>query len=102
VRYNATTGLTPAQSTKLIARIWQVQTALPPGERYDFMMPFAKAVTMELIKARHNLAQQLTADRHGTSQPTVSRMWRYLMPLIGQVTAMDRKHLTEASSVVSC
>ncbi|MEU4365420.1 hypothetical protein [Promicromonospora sp. NPDC023987] len=78
MRYNATTGLTPAQSTELIARMWQVQTARPPGERYDFTMPFGKAVAMVLIKARHKLAQQLTADRHGTSQPTVSRMWRYL------------------------
>ncbi|WP_193096755.1 transposase family protein [Brevibacterium sp. FME17] len=94
--YNATTGLAPAQCAEPISRMWQVQTARPPGERYDFTMPFAKAVTMVLIKARHNLAQQLTADLHGISQPTVSRIWRYLIPLIGQVTAMDRKHLVEA------
>ncbi|MFD2027312.1 hypothetical protein [Promicromonospora aerolata] len=45
MRYNATTGLTPAQSTELIARMWQVQTARPRGERYDFTMPFGEPAT---------------------------------------------------------
>lgn len=40
-------------------------------------MPFGTAVAMVLVIARHNL-----------SQPTVSRTWRYLLALIGQVTAM--------------
>jgi hypothetical protein len=59
-------------------------------------MPFGTAITMVLLIARHNLPQQVAADLYGLSQPTVSRIWRYLLALIGQVTAMDRKHLAQA------
>ncbi|GAA4853945.1 hypothetical protein GCM10023221_37240 [Luteimicrobium xylanilyticum] len=96
MRYHSTCGLTPAQTTELIARAWQVHTGRPRPERYEFELGFGRAVTMILIKVRHNLAQQLTGDLFGIAQPTVSRIWRYLMPIIGQVTAMDRRHLRDA------
>jgi RHS repeat-associated protein len=59
-------------------------------------MPFGTAISMVLLIARHNLSQQVAADLYGLSQPTVSRTWRYLLALIGQVTAMDSKHLAQA------
>lgn len=96
MRYHSTCGLTPAQMTELIARAWQVHTCRPPGQRHSFRMPFGTAVSMVLLIARHNLSQQVAADLYGLSQPTVSRIWRYLLALIGQVTAMDRKHLSHA------
>lgn len=84
--------------TELIARCWQVHSGRQPGDlgRYAFMMPFGKAVSMILIMARHNLAQQLTGDLFGVSQATVSRVWRHLLPIIGQVTALDRSRLADA------
>ncbi|GAB2487470.1 hypothetical protein GCM10027063_31320 [Promicromonospora xylanilytica] len=42
-----------------------------------------------MITAWHNLAQQLTGDLFGVSQATASRIWRHLLPIIGQVTALD-------------
>lgn len=91
-----TCGLTPAQSAELIARAWQVHACRPHGQRHSFRMPFGTAISMVLLIARHNLSPQVAADLFGLSQPTVSRIWRYLLALIGQVTAMDRKHLAQA------
>ncbi|RPF20338.1 transposase family protein [Myceligenerans xiligouense] len=96
MRHHSTAGLTGAQTAELIARCWQVHTGRPDGDRYDFTLPFGRAVTMVLIIARHNLPQQLTGDLFGIAQATVSRIWRYLIPMIGQVTALDRKHLADA------
>ncbi|ACZ32428.1 transposase IS4 family protein (plasmid) [Xylanimonas cellulosilytica DSM 15894] len=96
MRYHSTCGLTPARTSELIARAFQVHTGRPAGQRYDFTLGFGTAVTMVLMKVRHNLPQQLTGDLFGISQPTVSRIWRYLLPILGQVTAMDRRHLAEA------
>jgi hypothetical protein len=96
MRYKSTCGLTPAQTTELISRASQVHQNRPPDQRYDFVLPFGTAVTLVLLKARHNLAQQLTGDLFGVSQATVSRIWRYLLPLLGQVTALDRTRLADA------
>lgn len=99
MRYHSTVGLNPAQTSELIARAWQVHDGRPPAERANFTMPFGRAVVMVLIMARHNLRQPMTADLYETSQPTVSRIWRYLIALLGQVTALDRKHLVEALKI---
>ncbi|MBL0888151.1 transposase [Myceligenerans sp. I2] len=96
MRYQSTCGLAPAQMTELIARAWQVHAGRPAADRYDFTLPFGKATVMVLLIARHNLPQQLAGDLFGIAQATVSRIWRYLLPLIGQVTALDRKHLADA------
>ncbi|MCL1869579.1 MAG: transposase family protein [Promicromonosporaceae bacterium] len=84
-----------AQTSELIARAWQVHAGRPPEDRYDFELGFGRAVTMVLDLVRHNLAQHVTADLHGISQPTVSRIYRYLLPILGQVTALDRSHLAD-------
>lgn len=96
MRYQSTCGLTPAQTTELIARAWEVHQGRPCGERYDFTLPFGTAVVMILILVRHNLAQQVTGDLHGVSQATVSRVYRYLLPILGVVTMMDRIRLADA------
>ncbi|MFC8797139.1 transposase family protein [Promicromonospora sp. NPDC057138] len=80
----------------MIARAWDVHQGRRPGERYDFTLPFGQAVVMILILVRHNLAQQLTGDLYGVSQATVSRVYRYLLPILGMVTMMDRTHLADA------
>ena len=96
MRYYSTCGLTPAQTTELIARCWQLHTGRPRRQRYDFRMPFGTAVTMVLVMARHNVTQQLAADLYGLSQPTVSRLWRYLLAMLGQVTCLERTDLASA------
>lgn len=96
MRYYSTCGLTPAQTTELIARCWQLHTGRPRQQRYDFTMPFGTAVTMVLVMARHNVTQQLAADLYGLSQPTISRLWRYLLAMLGQVTCLERTDLSTA------
>jgi hypothetical protein len=87
--YHSTCGLSPAQTCELIDRVDQVHAARPDQQRYDFEMPVDQAVVMVLVMVRHNLAQQVTADLHGVSQSTVSRIFRYLVPILGMVTMMD-------------
>lgn len=94
--YHSTCGLSPAQASELIDRVRQVHAGRPDQERYDFEMPLDEAVVMVLVMVRHNLAQQVTADLHGVSQPTVSRIFRYLLPILGMVTMMDRARLADA------
>ncbi|MFD2026126.1 transposase family protein [Promicromonospora aerolata] len=94
--YHSTCGLSPAQTSELIGRVHQVHAARPDEQRYDFEMPVDQAVVMVLVMVRHNLAQQVTADLHGVSQSTVSRIYRYLLPILGMVTMMDRARLTDA------
>ncbi|QAY64177.1 transposase family protein [Xylanimonas allomyrinae] len=85
----------PCLTSELIARAFQVHAGQPDGQRYDFALGFGTTVTMVLMKVRHNLAQQLTGHLFGIWQPTVSRIWRYLLPILGQVTATDHRHLAE-------
>jgi hypothetical protein len=73
-----------------------VHEGRPPAKKYNFQMPFERAVVMVLVIMRHNLAQQVTGDLFGISQPTVSRIWRYLYPIIGEVTGVNRKDLAQA------
>lgn len=94
--YHSTYGLTPAQTAELIGRVHEVHVGRPGPERYDFEMPFDQAVVMVLVMVRHNLAQQVTADLFGVSQSTVSRVFRYLLPILGMVTMMDRTRLADA------
>ncbi len=96
MRYKSTTGLPGEKLTELIARAWQVHQDRPADERENFEVPFGRQVTIVLCIARHNLRQRLTADLFGVSQATISRIWRYILPLLGLVTCMDRISLTEA------
>jgi hypothetical protein len=56
-----------------------------------------RQVQMVLILARHNLTQMTVADLFGISQPTVSRIWRRLLPLIEEVTCLHGVELAEAA-----
>ena len=95
-RYHSTCGLRPDQLDELTTRLQQAHHEAPFTHKYNFTMAFAQAVIMVLIMIRHNLTQQLVADLYGIAQPTVCRIWRYLYPMIGQVTAMNRQELAQA------
>ncbi|MFC6094700.1 helix-turn-helix domain-containing protein [Saccharothrix lopnurensis] len=47
---------------------------------------------LTLVLLRHNLPQALAADLFGISQPTVSRIFRRVAPLIDQVTCPPTPH----------
>jgi hypothetical protein len=52
-------------------------------------------VELTLVLLRQNLNQAATGDLFGVSQPTVSRVYRTMLPLIEQVTCVHRPPLPE-------
>lgn len=95
MRYQSTTGITADQIDELVARIWQIsQTretqAWPP------VVGLYRAVVLTLVYVRQNLNQAATGDLFGLSQSTVSRVYRGILPLIGQALCLQVPNLTEA------
>lgn len=94
LRYQSTTGLAD-QIDELVVRIWQIsQTretqAWPPA------VGLYRAVVLTLVYVRQNLNQAAVGDLFGVSQPTVSRVYRGIFPLIGQALCLHVPNLREA------
>ena len=90
MRYQCTTGLGHEQITELVGRIFQVLAGRPGGQGRPMLLGLYRQVQMVQVLARHNLTQMTVADLVGISQPTVSRIWRRLLPLIEEVTCPAR------------
>jgi hypothetical protein len=69
----------------LISRVVEVFDARPPATCWRHEMPLCEAVVMVLVKMRQNLVQTVIGDWFGISQPVVSRIWREIRPVIGQI-----------------
>ncbi|MFE9745632.1 transposase family protein [Saccharothrix saharensis] len=96
MRYQSTTGLDHDQIQELVARIHQV---LGPSHRptgRPAALGLYRSVLLTLVLLRQNLAQTVAADWFGVSQPTVSRVFRRIAPLLGQVTCPHTPPLPEA------
>lgn len=97
LRYQSTTGLAADQIQELVARIWQIvqcqeEQAWPP------VVGLYRAVVITLVYVRQNLNQAAVGDLFGISQPTVSRIYRGILPLIGQALCLHVPDLEEAIS----
>jgi hypothetical protein len=95
LRYQSTTGLDHDRIRELVTRIAQV---LEPTQRRTGRPPtldLHRSVLLTLL-LRQNLTQTVAADLLGISQPTVSRIFRRLAPLIGQVLRPHTPPLPEA------
>jgi DDE superfamily endonuclease/Helix-turn-helix of DDE superfamily endonuclease len=95
LRYQSTTGLAADQIGELVARIWQIsqtheKRAWPPA------VGLYRAVVLTLVYVRQNLNQAAVGDLFGLSQPTVSRVYRGILPLIGQALCLHVPNLAEA------
>jgi hypothetical protein len=98
LRYQSTTGLDHDQIQELVSRIHEV---LAPSDRRTGRPPalgLYRQVLLTLVLLRQNLAQTVAADWFGVSQPTVSRIFRRIAPLIGQVLCPHIPPLPEALS----
>jgi hypothetical protein len=93
LRYECTTGLDHAQIQELVARIHQVVDR--SGRGRSPRLGLYRQVVMTLVVLRRNLAQTVVAGWFGVSQPTVSRIYRRIVPLLGQVTCLHRPPLPE-------
>lgn len=95
MRYQSTTGLDADQIEEIVARIWQIvqhrqEQAWPP------IVGLYRAVTITLVYLRQNLNQAAVGDLFSLSQPTVSRVYRAVLPLIGQALCLHVPDLAEA------
>lgn len=94
MRYESTTGLDQAQIEELVARIHQILPASSRGRRP--LLGLYRRVVLTLVLLRSNITQTLLADLVGLSQPTVSRIYRAMLPLLEQVTCLHRPAIPEA------
>lgn len=94
LRYQSTTGLPAELIEDLAGRIWQIgQTSGTRG--WPRSIGLYKAIVVTLILVRQNLNQTAVADLFGISQPTVSRIYRRFLPLIGQALCLHMPDLAE-------
>lgn len=94
MRYQSTTGLDAEQIEELVARIWQITHTGNKGR--PSVLGLYRSVILTLILARQNLNQMAVGDMFGISQPTVSRVYRRMLPLIGQALCLHVPDLAEA------
>jgi len=94
LRYQSTTGLPVELIEELASRIWQIgQTSGTRG--WPQVVGLYKAVVVTLVLVRQNLNQTTVADLFGISQPTVSRIYRRFLPLIGQAVCLHVPEVVE-------
>lgn len=87
MRLQAMTGLTGGQLTELAARVAGViGDVVKPGGR-GAAAGLYKSVTMVVALMRTNITQEVAGEIFGCSQPTVSRRWDLLRPVIAAVLA---------------
>lgn len=91
MRYNSTTGMPEEQVIELTARVNEVlkgrrTPAKDPGGR-PVVLGLYRQVVLVLVLLRQNMIQSVAADLFGISQPTVSRIYRTLLPIFDQVLA---------------
>jgi hypothetical protein len=96
MRYQCTTGLDQGQVDELVSRISQVERSRPGGTGRPSLLGLHDQVVMVLLMLRQNPNQMTVADLFGVSQPTVSRIWRRVLPLIEEVTCLHAAALEEA------
>ncbi|WP_236594972.1 transposase family protein [Saccharothrix sp. 6-C] len=80
----------------MVARIHQVLESSSRRAGRPPALGLYRSVLLTLVLLRQNLAQTVAADWFGVSQPTVSRIFRRIAPLIGQVTCPHTPPLPEA------
>ncbi|MGQ0775494.1 MAG: helix-turn-helix domain-containing protein [Pseudonocardiales bacterium] len=83
MRYQSTTGIATDQIDELVARIRQI-TETHEKQAWPPIVELYHAVVITLVYVRQNLNQATLGDLFGVSQPTVSRVCRGILPLIGQ------------------
>ncbi len=87
LRYETLTGLSRGQLAELTGRIAGVLADVVQPGGAPAVIGLFKSVAMVVTLMRKNLTQEVAGAVFGCSQPTVSRRWDLLRPLIGQVLA---------------
>lgn len=96
MRYQSTTGLSENQILELVARVWEIMDSRRERSGRRRRLGLYRQVVMVLVMVRHNLGQAVVADLFEVSQPTVSRIYRRILPLIGEALCLHVPDLAEA------
>ncbi|QIZ37908.1 transposase family protein [Saccharopolyspora sp. ASAGF58] len=95
MRYQSTTGLAADQIEELVVRVWQI-VQCREEQLWPPVVGLYRAVVLTLVYVRQNLNQAAVGDLFGLSQPTVSRVYRGILPLIGEALCLHVPDLEEA------
>jgi hypothetical protein len=87
LRYKAITGLTDGQLAELTVRVHEAAGLMTSAGR-PYALGLFRSVALVVTLMRKNVTHDVAAAFFGVSQPTVSRRWDLLRPLIGQVLAV--------------
>jgi DDE superfamily endonuclease len=88
LEYKALTGLSWGQLARLrIMVATEIGSLTRPGAKKPPVVDLFHSVIMVVALMRRNLVQEVAGEIFGCSQPTVSRRWDLLRPVIGKVLA---------------
>lgn len=88
MEYKALTGLSWGQLTRVsIMALGEIGSLVKPGAKKPPAVDLFHSVVMVVALMRRNLVQAVAGEVFGCSQPTVSRRWDLLRPVIGKVLA---------------
>ncbi len=87
LRYEAMTGLSDRQPTDLVVRVHAVCAQKFVSRGRPHALGLFRSVAMVVCLLRKNATQDFVGAVFGVSQPTVSRRWDLLVPVIGDVLA---------------
>jgi hypothetical protein len=93
MRYHSTLGLDRDEITELVGRVFEVLERRPKPSGRPPSLGLYRQVVLVLLYLRQNVSQTVLADLHGISQPTVSRIYRTIMPLLDQVLCVHEPEL---------
>jgi hypothetical protein len=102
LRYYRTTGLARAQMQELVSRVndalgepWKKETGRPRS------CGLYRAVEVACMYLRQNATQEFIGDMRGISQPTVSRIVAWLVPIVKSVLEEFVPSVADAIEMVS-
>ena len=87
MRYEAMTGLNNEQLTELVSRVHAARGGGFTSRGRPYALGLFGSVALVVCVLRRNVTQAFAGAIFGVSQPTVSRRWDLLRPLIGEVLA---------------
>jgi hypothetical protein len=87
LRYEAMTGLSNEQLTELTIRVHAARGTGFTSRGRPYALGLFGSVALVVCLMRTNVTQAFAGAIFGVSQPTVSRRWDLLRPLIGQALA---------------
>ncbi len=88
MEYKALTGLSWGQLTRLhVMVLAEIGSLAGPGAKKPLAVGLFHSVVMVVTLMRSNITQARVGNIFGCSQPTVSRRWDLLRPVIGKVLA---------------